>query len=95
MSIVESLVNMGSFIIGMCRLGFSLPVPVPVIFDPKTGGSGSGSGFFIRVSFQLFRFADVVVIREFTHAQSRTNPGRPRLSLRPYSAEENGEKRQF
>ena len=37
---------------------FFLPVPVPVIYDPKTGGSGSGTGFFIRVNFQLFRFAD-------------------------------------
>mgnify|MGYP003450112099 CR=1 FL=1 len=45
----------------MSRLGFFLPVPVPVVFDPKTGGSGSGSGFFfIRVNFRLFRFADVV-----------------------------------
>ena len=46
--------------VGMSRLGFFLPVPVPVVFDPKTGGSGSGTGFFIRVNFRLFRFADVV-----------------------------------
>jgi hypothetical protein len=28
-------------------------------YDPKTGGSGSGTGFF-SVNFRLFRFADVV-----------------------------------
>ena len=39
--------------IGMSRLGFFLPVPVPVVFDPKTGGSGSGTGFFYSRQFSV------------------------------------------
>ena len=42
----------------MSRLGFFLPFPV--VLDPKTGGSGFGTGFFIRVNFRLFRFPNVV-----------------------------------
>jgi hypothetical protein len=38
--------------VGMSRLGFFLPVPV--VFDPKTGGSGSGTGFFTASIFGCF-----------------------------------------